>query len=92
MTSKETKRKPEDRGTDSQSKESFLVLHNDPIHSFDYVINVLMEVCNHSFEQASQCTMITHYKGSCDIKKGLYKTLRPLKEALIKRELKATID
>lgn len=92
MTSKETKRKPDNKGTDNESKESYLVLHNDSIHSFDYVISVLMEVCNHSYEQASQCTMITHYKGSCDIKKGVYKTLEPIKEALNQRELKATIN
>lgn len=92
MTSKGTKRKPDNKETDNQSQESFLVLHNDNIHSFDYVITALMEVCDHSFEQASQCTMITHYKGSCDIKKGVYKTLKTMKEALIQRELKATID
>jgi len=92
MTSKETKRKPDNKETDNQSEESFLILHNDSVHSFDYVISALMEVCNHSFDQASQCTMITHYKGSCDIKKGVYKTLKPIKEALNQRELKATID
>ncbi len=89
---KGTKRKPDNKETDNQSLESFLVLHNDSVHSFDYVINALMEVCDHSFEQASQCTMITHYKGSCDIKKGVYKTLNPIKEALLKMELKVTID
>lgn len=92
MTSKETRRKPENKEQTDLSGNNFLVLHNDDVHSFEYVTSVLIEVCNHSYEQASQCTLITHYKGKCDIKKGGYKTLKPLKDALEKRELNATID
>jgi ATP-dependent Clp protease adaptor protein ClpS len=51
-----------------------------------------MEVCEHTYEQASQCTVITHYKGKCEVKKGGFKTLKPLKDALIERKLNATID
>jgi len=92
MTSKETRRKPENTEHQEVSNDNFLMLHNDDVHSFDYVTKVLIEVCDHSFEQASQCTLITHYKGKCDIKKGGYQTLKPLKEALSQRELNATID
>jgi ATP-dependent Clp protease adaptor protein ClpS len=92
MTSKETRRKPENREHQEVSEENFLVLHNDDVHSFEYVTSVLIEVCDHSFEQASQCTLITHYKGKCDVKKGSFKSLKPLKDALTLRELNATID
>jgi ATP-dependent Clp protease adaptor protein ClpS len=92
MTSKETRRKPENNEHQEVSNNNFLMLHNDDVHSFDYVTKVLIEVCDHSFEQASQCTLITHYKGKCDIKKGGYQTLKPLKDALSQRELNATID
>ena len=92
MTSKETRRKPENKEHQEVSGDNFLMLHNDDVHSFDYVTKVLIEVCDHSFEQASQCTLITHYKGKCDIKKGGYQTLKPLKDALSQRELNATID
>lgn len=92
MTSKETRRKPGKKNFQEVSDDSFLILHNDDVHSFDYVTNALIEVCNHSFEQASQCTLITHYKGKCDVKKGGYKTLKPLKDALTMKELNATID
>jgi len=92
MTSKETRRKPENREHQEVSEENFLVLHNDDVHSFEYVTSVLIEVCDHSFEQASQCTLITHYKGKCDVKKGSLKNLKPLKDALTLRELNATID
>ena len=62
------------------------------MHSFEYVTHALIEICEHSFEQATQCTMIAHYKGKCDVKKGGVKTLKPMKDALIQRELNATID
>lgn len=92
MTSKETKRKPIENFNTDDVENSFLILHNDDVHSFDYVTHALIEVCEHSFEQASQCTLITHYKGKCDIKKGGIKALKPLKDALIEKNLNATID
>jgi ATP-dependent Clp protease adaptor protein ClpS len=69
-----------------------LILHNDDVHSFDYVINSLIEVCNMEATQAEQCTYLVHYKGKCDIKKGAYEDLKPMKEGLVERELNATID
>ncbi|HSH20473.1 MAG TPA: ATP-dependent Clp protease adaptor ClpS [Draconibacterium sp.] len=92
MTSKETKRKQIERIDNDLSSDKFLILHNDDVHSFEYVTLALIEVCEHSFEQASQCTLITHYRGKCDVKKGGLKKLKPLREALIERELNATID
>jgi len=69
-----------------------LILHNDDVHSFDYVISSLIEVCNLEATQAEQCTYLVHYKGKCDVKNGAYEDLKPLKEGLIERELNATID
>jgi ATP-dependent Clp protease adaptor protein ClpS len=70
----------------------FLILHNDDVHSFDYVITSLIEVCNLEATQAEQCTYLVHYKGKCDVKKGAFEDLQPLREGLIERELNATID
>jgi len=92
MTSKETKKKPVGNISEDVSKDNFLILHNDDIHSFDYVIDALIDICEHGYEQAAQCTIIVHYKGKCDVKKGNFEALKPLKEALIERELNATID
>ncbi|HKI87631.1 MAG TPA: ATP-dependent Clp protease adaptor ClpS [Draconibacterium sp.] len=92
MTSKETKKSPVRNYNEYVSKDNFLILHNDNVHSFDYVIHALIDICEHDYEQATQCTIIVHYKGKCDIKKGNYQALKPLKEALIERELNATID
>ena len=48
---------------------SFLTLHDDDLHTFEYVIESLIEVCNHDMEQAEQCTYLVHYKGKCEVKK-----------------------
>jgi len=92
MTSKEIKKSPVGNYNENVSNDNFLILHNDDIHSFDYVIHALIDICEHGYEQATQCTIIAHYKGKCDVKKGNFEALKPLKEALIERELNATID
>lgn len=74
------------------NNDRFLVLHNDDYHTFDYVINALVEICDHDILQAEQCTLLIHYKGQCDVKKGSFSYLRPMKNALVLKELKATID
>lgn len=71
---------------------SFLILYNDDINTFDYVIQSLIEICDHSLVQAEQCALIAHYKGNCDIKKGNRAQLKELQLNLIKKGLKAGID
>ena len=93
MTSKEYPQKDLNEEFDQEkSNERFLVLHNDDYHTFDYVINALIEICDHDPLQAEQCTLLIHYKGKCDVKKGSFSYLRPMKKALGQKELKATID
>jgi ATP-dependent Clp protease adaptor protein ClpS len=93
MSTKETPQKEKREDLDQkQSKERILVLHNDDYHTFDYVIDALMQICEHDLLQAEQCTQLIHYKGKCDVKKGTFSYLRPMKNALIQKDLKATID
>ncbi|PKF75884.1 ATP-dependent Clp protease adaptor ClpS [Chryseobacterium sp. PMSZPI] len=68
-----------------------LVLHNDDIHTFDYVIDSLIEICKHTLEQAEQCTILVHYKGKCTVKTGSMDLLKPMHEKLISRELTSEI-
>lgn len=72
--------------------ENSLVLHNDDYHTFNYVIDALMEVCNMERVQAIQCTYLVHYKQKCEVKKGAKKDLLPMRRALSARDLKATIN
>lgn len=69
-----------------------LILCNDDINSFDFVMDTLIKLCKHSKEQAEQCALITHYKGSCDIKIGEFETLLPIKRALIEKGLTAIVE
>lgn len=73
-------------------KESYLILHNDDVNTFDDVIQALCEVCHHDVIQAEQCAMITHYKGKCEIMQGEVKDLVVVREQLIIRNLSVTID
>ena len=42
-----------------------IVLYNDDVNTFDWVIESLIEVCEHEPLQAEQCTILVHYKGKC---------------------------
>lgn len=92
MTLRETKKLPGEGNKEKTIEENFLTLHNDDVHTFDYVIDALIDICEHEVEQATQCTYLVHYKGKCDVKKGSFSALEPMKDALIARELTATID
>jgi ATP-dependent Clp protease adaptor protein ClpS len=70
----------------------FLILHNDDYHTFEYVIDALITICNHDEEQAVQCTYLVHYKGKADVKKGSYDELKPMMNGLRSKDLKATIE
>ncbi len=59
-----------------------LTVFNDDVNTFDHVINTLMKVCKHTAEQAEQCAMIIHYKGKCSVKKGEFRVLKPMQEAI----------
>jgi ATP-dependent Clp protease adaptor protein ClpS len=71
---------------------AILVLHNDDINTFDYVMEALVEVCDHSLTQAEQCATITHYKGRCEVRSGTLKEMKELRYQLISRGLKASVE
>ena len=73
-------------------KENHLVLYNDDVNTFEFVIDSLMEVCKHTPEQAEQCTMIIHFNGKCTVKSGVKNKLIPLCSALCVRGLSAVIE
>ncbi len=69
-----------------------LIVWNDDINSFDWVIETLIQVCGHEPEQAEQCTLLIHFKGKCSVKNGGYDTLKAMKEAIIDRGINATVE
>jgi ATP-dependent Clp protease adaptor protein ClpS len=73
------------------SDEQTLILFNDEVNAFDFVVDSLIEVCGHDAVQAEQCTYIAHYKGKCDIKKGRFSTLRSMRHGLLEKGLQSII-
>jgi len=69
-----------------------LVVWNDEVNTFEWVIDTLIDVCGHQREQAEQCAMLIHTKGKYAVKNGSYETLKPQKEAITDRLINATIE
>ena len=74
-----------------EEKKHEIVLHNDDVNTFDYVIDSLVSVCDHTLEQAEQCSVLVHYKGKCTVKTGQYKDLEPRCSKLLQLGLSAEI-
>lgn len=69
-----------------------LIVWNDDVNTFDWVIETLMEVCGHSFEQAEQCSLFIHFKGKYAVKDGMFEDLKPMCEAILERGINATVE
>lgn len=68
-----------------------IVLYNDDVNTFDHVIETLVYVCEHTWEQAEQCAILVHYKGKCTVKTGKFEKLKPMCTALLEAGLSAEI-
>ncbi|MCQ2374609.1 MAG: ATP-dependent Clp protease adaptor ClpS [Salinivirgaceae bacterium] len=71
---------------------SHLILYNDDINSFEYVIDCLIKVCHHDPIQAEQCATIAHFNDKCAIKTGSFDELKPLHQQLGALNLTTSID
>jgi ATP-dependent Clp protease adaptor protein ClpS len=69
-----------------------LILFNDEVNTFEFVIETLVEVCEHDYIQAEQCTFIAHFKGKCAVKSGTFSELKPLSEEMSRRGLTVSIE
>lgn len=72
-------------------KQYEIVLFNDEVNTFEHVIATLMDVCEHTAEQAEQCSLIVHYNGKCTVKTGDYNDLKPRCSRLLQAGLSAEI-
>lgn len=69
-----------------------LILYNDDVNTFDFVIECLIDLCGHDPIQAEQCTLIVHYKGKCAVKSGSFTELKPVHDEMANRQLSVVID
>ncbi|WP_075589848.1 ATP-dependent Clp protease adaptor ClpS [Labilibacter marinus] len=71
--------------------QKMLVLFNDDINSFDYVIDTLCSICEHDDIQAEQCAFLTHFRGQCQIKVGDLDELVSIRERLLNKNLTVSL-
>jgi len=69
-----------------------LVVWNDDVNTFEWVIDTLVQVCGHSEEQAEQCAYLVHFNGKCDVKKGDYEKLKGMCDKITDRGIGATVE
>lgn len=69
-----------------------LVVWNDEVNTFEWVIETLIEVCGHTPEQAEQCAYLIHFKGKYAVKNGSYDDLKQACDAITDRGIGATIE
>ena len=69
-----------------------LVVYNDDVNSFEYVIITLIEVCQHTAEQAEQCTLMIHFRGKCGVKSAPYEDLVAMRNEICRRGISAEIE
>ena len=75
-----------------QEETCNLVVWNDDVNTFEWVIETLMEICGHTHEQAEQCAYIIHFHGKYAVKNGSYEDLKPPCDAITERGINATIE
>ncbi len=69
-----------------------LIVWNDDVNTFEWVIETLIKICGHSPEQAEQCAIIIDSKGKYAVKEGSYDLLKPQCDAITERGINATIE
>ena len=69
-----------------------LIVWNDDVNTFEWVIETLIEICKHTYEQAEQCAYIIHFKGKYPVKEGSYEELKPMCDAITDRGIGATVE
>ena len=83
---------PEHESEELLEENKSLVLFNDDVNTFDFVIDTLIDVCGHDVLQAEQCALIVHYKGKCAVKSGTHNELKPEFTEMSNRDLTVAID
>jgi len=75
-----------------EDKHKSIILYNDDVNTFEWVINCLTKYCGHDHVQAEQCATLVHYTGKCSIKQGPINKLMPICETLLENGLSAEIN
>ena len=77
---------------DKETEIKKIMVYNDDVNSFDWVISSFIEVCEHDPSQAEQCSLVIHSNGKCSVKSGSYDELEPVCLELLRRQISAKIE
>lgn len=69
-----------------------ILVYNDDVNTFDWVIQCLVDILDHTPEQAEQLSLLIHFKGKATVKTGPKPDLLPKKNALLDRGLSAVLE
>ena len=75
-----------------ENKTHKLVIYNDHVNSYQYIMASLIRFCKHEPIQAEQCAIIAHKKGTCPVKSGDFMKMLELKPTLDQLDIKAEIQ
>ena len=75
----------------SHASDARLILYNDDINEFGYVIKCIIEILDCTDQQAEQLTMLAHFKGSITVKEGPSVILSKLSALLKDKGLKSAV-
>ena len=74
-----------------KSKNYKVIVMNDDHNTFEFVTNVLQEICGHNYLQAVQCTNLIHSRGFCEVFIDHPTICTQIYDALIQEGLTATL-
>ena len=69
-----------------------VILYNDDHNTFDFVIETLVDLCEHEATQAEQCAFIVHFNGKCCVKQGSEKRMLAICREMRRRGLSAVVE
>lgn len=92
MLKEVTKKQEETDLLEEVGEQYKVVLYNDDVNTFDWVIECLVEICEHDSLQAEQCALLVHFKGKAVVKSGELQDMQTICQALCDRDLSAVIE
>lgn len=75
-----------------ETKTHRLVIYNDHVNSYQYIMASLIRFCKHEPLQAEQCALLAHMTGKCAVKSGDFMDMFELKNTFDGLDIKSEIE
>lgn len=74
-----------------EHKTHKVVIYNDDVNSFQYIMACLIRYCKQEPLQAEQCALLAHMTGKCQVKSGDFLEMFELKSTFDDLDIKSKI-